>query len=300
MKRNLRWILLFACLLAFILAPAFYAPGRSQGNDIAQVAFIDVGQGDAILLQDPHGYDVLIDGGPVAAGAAVVAFLRSRGLGAGNPLEVVLNTHADADHAGGLIAVLQAADIPIGSLYYNGYEGTTVTWSNFKAAAAARGLTPQPAQFPAEYTWGDFRAYILNPAPGLSTPAPNPASVTARIDYIDTRFLFTGDIDMTVEATVVARQTPVAAQVLKVAHHGSKYSSSTAFLSAVSPDQGVIMVGPNTYGHPADETVARLGAQGVRVWRTDWDGTILFLTDGTSVAFPGGSIVKVYLPAIVR
>jgi hypothetical protein len=159
-----------------------------------------------------------------------------------------------------------------------------------------------PAQFPAEYTWGSLKAYILNPAPGMVNPAQNDASVVARIDYQANRFLFPGDISSPIEATVVARQTPVAADVLKVAHHGSASSSSAAFLAAVHPMEEVISVGPNSYGHPAPETLARLAAAGAKIWRTDRSGTILVTSDGVTVTFPQTytGAFAVYLPLISR
>jgi competence protein ComEC len=272
-----------------------FIPARSETSGTSQISFIDVGQGDAILLQDPHGFDILIDGGPSASGPRVVEYLRSHGV---DTLEVMVNTHADADHAGGLVTVLKASDIEVGTIYTNGYPGDTLTWANFTAEASKRSIPMVAAQFPGELVWGDFRVYILNPAAGLSNPAQNDVSVVARIDFSDTRFLFTGDISSVIEATVVARETPVAAQVLKVAHHGSEGSSSASFLSAVDPDRGIISVGQNSYGHPAPAALARLADQNVQVWRTDVDDTILVLSDGIEITFPAG--YSVLLPLVLR
>jgi competence protein ComEC len=284
---------IFAICLALLLGLGALG-GQSQPNGDVQVSFIDVGQGDAALLQDPNGFDILIDGGPVSAGPGVVNTLRARGV---DSLEVILNTHADADHVGGLISVLQATDITVGTIYFNGYPGTTQTWANFSAAATTRSLTLIPAQFPLVLQWGSFNVYILNPAAGLGSPEQNKASVVARIDFNDARFLFPGDIDSTIEATIVANGTPVAAQVLKVAHHGSAYSTSSSFLAAVQPQDAVISAGTgNSYGHPAPETLARLASAGARVWRTDLQGTILVTSDGISIVFP--ELQQVFLPFI--
>ena len=118
----------------------------------------------------------------------------------------------------------------------------------------------------------------------------------------DIEFLFTGDIDQEIEATVVARNMPVAADVLKVAHHGSIYSSSWSFLSAVQPDEAVISVGENSYGHPAPEVIANLELLGARVWRSDQQGTILMYSDGVSVTVvsPAPEMVEGYLPLIFK
>jgi hypothetical protein len=145
-------------------------------------------------------------------------------------------------------------------------------------------------------------AYILNPEPGLTNPDTNDSSIVARIDYNDSSFLFTGDISDAVESTVVARETPVAADVLKVGHHGSSSSSSSAFLQAVDPTGAVIEVGAdNTYGHPAGDTLSRLSNEGIRVWRTDQDGTVVLTSDGMTVTFPAEDIIyTVFLPAVIR
>jgi competence protein ComEC len=293
MRPRIRRLSLLLCLVMFLGLGALR--GQTLAAGTVQVSFIDVGQGDAALLQDPSGFDILIDGGPAAAGPAVLSTLRARVV---DSLEVIFNTHADADHVGGLITVLQASDIAVGAIFFNGYPGTTATWNQFSAAAAARSLPLIPAQFPLVLHWGSFDVYILNPSPGMVTPEQNKASVVARIDFNSARFLFPGDIDSTVEATVVARGTPVAAQVLKVAHHGSAYSTSSSFLTAVQPQDAVISVGPNIYGHPAPETLARLSSAAVRVWRTDRQGTILVSSDGFSLNFP--ALRQVYLPFAVR
>ncbi len=114
--------------------------------------------------------------------------------------------------------------------------------------------------------------------------------------------MFPADISSSIEATVVARQTPVAADVLKVGHHGSAYSSSPAFLSAVQPTYAVISVGVNSYGHPAPATLARLSSAGIQLWRTDQDGTIIVTSDGTSLQLPdrphGGYLL--FLPQVAK
>jgi len=292
-----RFLLVWVVLAILLLFPLL--PVQSNPPEISQITFINVGQGDSALLQDPNGFDVLIDGGPASAGANVVSYLRSQNI---DSLEVIVSTHADADHVGGLVTVLQASDISVGVIYFNGYPGSTLTWNNFVNLANARSIPMLPAQFPAELTWGNFNAYILNPASGLVNPEQNDASVVARIDYLDTRFLFTGDIDSTIEATVVARQTPVAADVLKVAHHGSAYSSSPSFLNAVHPAEGIISVGMNSYGHPAPETLERLSAASIRVWRTDRQGSILVDSDGFLISMPSQASLDylIFLPAISK
>jgi len=187
---------------------------------------------------------------------------------------------------------------------YSGYPGDTLTWSTFATAVANEGITMTAAQFPQTFIWGETTAHILNPETGLGNPETNDASVVVLLEHGNNRFLFPGDIDSFIEADVVARGTPVAAEILKVAHHGSAYSSSEEFLSAVQPKEAVISVGDNSYGHPDDDTIARLLAVGARIWRTDLNGTVWVTSDGVSYQITsqfGGNITYVlYLPFTSR
>jgi len=277
-------------------------PVRSAGMQSA--VFINVGQGDAALLRDGEGFDVLIDGGRPSAGDDLLAFLRAHGV---TQLDAMVATHADADHIGGLIDVLEADDITVSAVYYNGYPGSTATWSNFEAAVAADGLTLTPLQFPQELDWGAMRVYVLNPPAGLTNPETNDASIVLRVDIgPEINYLFTGDIDTEIEAEILARGTPVAAEVLKVAHHGSAYGSSEVFLAAVSPEEAVISVGANSYGHPAPETLSRLQDAGANIWRTDQHMHIFVESDGLlcwvqgKLACGAAAAGVIYLPIIRR
>ncbi len=253
--------LAFAAFLCFSLTPSLAAP-----RSTLQVSFINVGQGDSILLHDDSNFDVLIDGGQPSAGPTVAAYLRQQHI---NDVDVMVSTHADADHVGGLTNVLEMTDVPVQAVYYNGYAGGTSTWNGFVNAVSQEGLALMPLQFPGTVTWGSMTVNVLNPTSGLSSPAQNDASVVLLVTHGNNRFLFTGDISSAVETIVMGHGIPLAAPVLKVAHHGSAYSSSAAFLSAVRPIEAVISVGVNSYGHLAPETLARLQAAGARIWRTD-------------------------------
>jgi competence protein ComEC len=269
---------LIALTFLVILVAAFLFALQPVESAVPQtVTFINVGQGDAALLRDGAGFDVLIDGGRTSAGQTVLDTLRAQGV---PDIDVLVASHADADHIGGLIDVLEADDIPVLSVVYNGYPGSTATWSAFAAAVTQEGLALTQLQFPQELDWGEMRVYVLNPAGGLVNPETNAASLVLRVDHGSVHYLFTGDIDSAIEATVVARQTPITADVLKVAHHGSKYSSSADFLAAAGAQESVISVGQNSYGHPAPETLDRLAAAGSRVWRTDLSGNIRVESDG--------------------
>lgn len=211
----------------------------------------------------------------------------------------MISSHADIDHIGGLIDALEMTDIPVEAVMYKSYPGTTDTWNNFVTAVTNEGLILTTLQYPSSYTWGETTAHILNPVASLVDPETNDASVVIMLEHGDNRFLFTGDIDSEVEADILARGAPVAADVLKVAHHGSQYSSSEAFLSAVLPDNAVISVGENSYGHPAAETLARLTAVQAQIWRTDLDGTIVVDSNGFSYSiYFENRRFSLYLPLV--
>jgi beta-lactamase superfamily II metal-dependent hydrolase len=272
MKILLRLLPLACLLLGASLARA------EPGAAIPTVAFIDVGQGDAILVRDGKGFDVLVDGGREAAGEAVLDHLRRVGV---DDLEAIVSTHADSDHTGGLITVLNASDLPVESAWYNGYPGNTQTWANFVSAAAAEGLALLPLQYPAAISWGEAGVTVLNPEPGLTNPDQNEASVVLLIELGEIKTLLTADIDLSVEAELASRIASLQAEILKVAHHGSKYASGESFLAAVGPQEAVISVGPNPYGHPTLEAMSRLKTAGARLWRTDQAGTVTAVLDNT-------------------
>lgn len=291
-------LLILACF-SILANGSLFDAGRAVSipEYVLQIAFINVGEGDAALIQNSDGYNILVDGGVVSQGPIVLAYLREHGV---NSLSAIIASHADSDHIGGLTAVLNATDITVGAVIYNGYPGDTQTWTNFVTAVGNEGLTLTSAQYPGELHWGTTTAYVLNPPSGLINPETNEASLVMLVDHGNVDTLFTGDIDSTVETDIIARGTPFAADILKVAHHGSNYSTSTAFLDAFQPLDAVISVGPNSYGHPGEQTLARLSAIGAITWRTDLNGTILVeSSDGiTYQVIPSITWKYFYLPMV--
>ena len=156
-------------ILIVLLTLITISVSANQLNTI-QVSFINVGQGDSALIQDGDGFDVLIDGGRASAGPTVVAYIREQNV---DDIEVMVASHADSDHIGGLIEVLNEPDIPVDTVLYNGYPGDTLSWDAFVTAIANEGASLIAAQFPITYTWGSSTAHILNPVPGLTDPESN-------------------------------------------------------------------------------------------------------------------------------
>jgi competence protein ComEC len=248
------------------------------------VHFLDVGQGDAVALRTPAGRWVLIDGGPRneardAGRRVVVPFLRRAGA---ERLAAIVATHAHADHVGGLPAVLGA--LPVENVLEPGEPLGESPYLEFLAATEASGAHWYAARRGDRLDMDSVRITVLSPdsAWAAETTDPNEESVVLLVEYGQTRFLFTGDAGLPVEARLAGHVGDV--DVLKVGHHGSYSATSDAWLDEARPEIAVISVGArNTYGHPAPVVVARLAAHGVQVHRTDREGTITLESDGQRV-----------------
>jgi len=244
-----------------------------------KVHFIDVGQGDCILIEDGTSA-MLIDAGNPENGPDIVSYIKKLGI---NRLDFVIATHPHADHIGGMADVINAFDI--GKLIMPKVEHTTRTFENLLLTIRNKGLkitAPVPGT---EYRLGNTSFTILAPN-SSSYKNLNDYSVVVRLTYGSTSFLFTGDAEQTSEKEILAKGYNIKSDVLKVGHHGSKTSTTTRFLDAVSPRYAVMCVGANNqYGHPAPETLSKLAERGIKVYRTDEAGTIIATSDGKSISF---------------
>ena len=196
-----------------------------------KVHFIDVGQGDSILI-DLGSEEVLIDGGEKSPG--VVDYISQYIDG---PLEVMVATHPHADHIGGLIKVLK--DFQVEEIWLNGYTSTSKTYQDFMAAVNAEGAEVNYAKRNGTISTESLNFSILNPPDILFSDANN-NSVVLRLDYGDTVFLFTGDAEKEAETNMLATEGELWAQILKAGHHGSKTASTNEFLKKENPDIAII------------------------------------------------------------
>lgn len=242
-----------------------------------QVHFLDVGNADAALVRTGD-HQMLIDAGEPTDGAAVVDYLKQQGVGA---LDYVVATHPDADHIGGLPEVLEA--FPVGSVLmsYAKDEDTPTSYSYERLLTTLldRDIAVIEAAPGQTYALGGASVDILGPASHFTES--NNRSVVCRIAFGQRRFLMMGDAEKKAETALLETGADLSADVLKIGHHGSRSSTSEAFLKAVSPSHGVISCGTgNRYGHPHPETLDALQKAGLHIWRTDRDGTIVLTTDG--------------------
>ncbi|MEM2947799.1 MAG: ComEC/Rec2 family competence protein [Candidatus Bathyarchaeia archaeon] len=263
----------------------------SSGNQfIVKVYFFDVGQGDAIFV-DTAGNDILIDGGPLNASSTLLGYLSGLGV---SEIAYVVATHPHEDHLGGLISVLNSS-ISIGVVLYNGESATSQVYQNFmslaqsKIAIAKRGQT---------YTLCENVNFtVLNPVQPLEFKEVNSNSIVLRLQVGNVAFLFTGDATFEAEVSMMGSGLNLSSQVLKVAHHGSRYATSEAFLEAVNPSFAVISAGiSNPYGHPHEETVKKLLNKGITVYGTYVSGTIVMGADGQTIYVYGNPTAIPELP----
>ena len=247
------------------------------------VHYIDVGQGDSILIQIGD-CDILIDAGTANYGSTVSQYLKDKGV---DDVELMINTHPDADHCGGLTKVLN--DHVVEEVWISkNTNKNTAAYKNFIAAVGQEGLTAIKPDAGLVYTYEYITLTVLY---SIGVSNTNNSSIVVMLEYGSFRFLFTGDIGEAVENQLVQEKADLKCDVLKVGHHGSRTSSTAAFLRAVGAEYGVICVGTgNTYGHPTSAALNRLKDAKVSVYRTDLDGHIVFSTNGTALYLPNGEI----------
>jgi len=268
-----RWV----GVLALLAAVAWLAL-RGLPDGKLHVYFLDVGQGDAILVVTPDGRQILVDGGP-----SPTALLNE--LGAVLPfwdrsLDLVVLTHPDSDHITGLIPLLdryrvgQVLDIP-----QSDTAREAETWlGQLERTAVPRIYAQRGAKIPV----GDVLLTVLHPGPNLLIGTPsddNNNSIVLRLEYGQISLLLTGDAEHDAEKALMAAGVPLRADVLKVGHHGSNGATSAAFVAAVQPRLAIISAGAgNSFGHPHPAVLERLA--GIEVLRTDLHGRIEVVSDG--------------------
>jgi competence protein ComEC len=256
-----------------------------------QVTFINVGQGDSAWLQTPDGLDILIDGGKPGQGPALVSFLQDHGV---LDIEVLVLTHPDDDHVGGLVDVLE--EIEVDEALTNCQEGSAASYWEFKTLLQEGSIPEYCVRDGDSFAWGAYvSAVAVHPVDPLMSGTNN-NSVVLRVTCGSVDFLFAGDIEEEAEAAILGRGATLEAEILKVPHHGSNGSSTVGFISTVGPQEAVISVGTNPYGHPGVEALQRLWTSGATIWRTDKNGNVLVETDGTEYWVMPEWYPYVYLP----
>jgi competence protein ComEC len=284
MKKKSVLIILGALFLLNVLAWT----GVSQSNHAnLEVTFFDVGQGDAIFVETPQGNQILIDGGPTSV---ILEKLRKEMPFWDRTIDLIILTHPEKDHLTGLLDVLKRYKVR--NILWTGVVRDTAEYKEWirliekEAHGGARITIAKAGQriYGSQISLNKFGFQILSPSDNLEDKVfkdSNDTSIVAKLTFGDNSFLFTGDISKSAEKELVSRGLDIDSDVLKVAHHGSKNSSSKEFILKVDPEIAVIQAGKdNSYGHPRQETLDTLAEYGIKIFRTDKDSDIKIISNG--------------------
>lgn len=269
---------IYILIAAVVAVTAFLAnraqPAFQNTDGTVSVHFIDVGQADSILVC-ANGETMLIDAGTKKMSYRVVDYLHKRRI---KRIDHLVATHPHEDHIGGMADVIDQFEI--GALYMPKETANTKTFENMVKSAKAKGLRAKVPKTGDRIPLKNTECTVLAPADGFYESTNN-YSIVLRLVYGSTSFLFTGDAEELSESEILRCGLEVQADVLKIGHHGSRTSTSEAFLKAVSPEYAVISVGAgNSYGHPNETVLKRLKRSGITIYRTDFDKDIVFYSDG--------------------
>jgi competence protein ComEC len=248
---------------------------------VLSVTFLDVGQGDAILIETPDGVQMLIDGGP---DASILPELAATLPWFDRTLDVIIGTHPDKDHIGGLVDVLNKYQVA--TIITTENTGETTTAERYHDTLMGEKAVVTMARASQIFTLGaSTTVKIFSPAADPSMLESNTASIVAQVRYGEIEFMLTGDAPASIENYLVETYgEQLRSEVLKLGHHGSKTSSSEIFLTTVAPQFAVVSSGrDNSYGHPAKEVVERVNELDIPFVNTAEEGRVTFQTDGERV-----------------
>ena len=256
---------LFSVLIALNVFTFWQIRNLNASKEDFKIYFLDVGQGDSALVVLPGGVKMLIDGGP--PNGKLLENLGKILSPTERYIDLVMLSHAQLDHFGGLIEVLNR--YRVGAFLDNGRPGEVKAYADLEAVIKKNSIRRIVLAAKDKINYMDSRFKILSPdAEFLTSKELNDTAIVAELSSNNAIALFTGDIGFDVEKALVKNYS-LSADILKAAHHGSKYSSGNGFLSELKPKIAVIGVGKNSYGHPTKETLGRLTNIGAKIYRSD-------------------------------
>ena len=278
---RLRKLMLMLCFIAIVVVAFHHI--RQQQFDIPpdgeiRVHFIDVGQGESILVQSRQ-HNILIDAGLPAAASIVIAYLEGLGI---SSLDYAIATHPHNDHIGGMPAVLDR--FTVHNFWMPNVMHETAAFERLLEALERNHTYITTIEAGTRISTGIINMIVVSPIEGAIHGNLNDHSIVLHMTYGSTSFLFTGDAETPAEMQMIAGELPIRSNVLSVGHHGSRTSTTEMFLDAVMPQIAVISLGANNqFGHPHRYVISRLEERGIKILRTDELGTIVISTDGESL-----------------
>ena len=277
--------LIYFCLGLLVLVVGYFTTNtdnttsgyeNNSSSSEVLVYFIDVGQADAIYIKDDNS-NMMIDAGNNADGKLLVKYLQSLNV---NNFKYVVGTHAHEDHIGGMDDIIN--NFKIDNFYMPEAISTSKTFEDVLDALDKNKVTFQTPKIGDKFTLENTNFEVLSI--GNDTSDLNDTSLVLKMSYNNTCVLFMGDASSNVEKNLLNKD--IDCQVLKVGHHGSRYSSSDEFIKKVNPTYGIIMVGKdNKYGHPTKKALDILNKYKVTIHRTDEEGTIVMHLKGNDISF---------------
>jgi len=248
-------------------------------GDMLKVHYIDVGQGDSILIQNKN-LNMLVDGGTRESAEKLLSYLKSNNI---STLDYVVATHPHEDHIGSLDDVINNFDIK--NVWMPKKSASTKVFSDLAQAISNKGLKAEQPEVGSSIKLADANITVLAPVRDDYTDT-NDWSIGLKVEYKNNSFILTGDAESTSESNILETNLNLKADVLKAGHHGSSTSTSEQFLANVNPTYAVISLGEgNSYGHPHTETLQKFKDNNIIVYRTDRNGTIVANSDGNKITF---------------
>lgn len=248
----------------------------NNSKDELNIYFLDVGQADSILINSNNEY-MLIDGGNNSDGPLLVKYFQSLGI---ENFKYIIGTHPHEDHIGGLDDIIDNFNIE--TIYLPDAITTTKTFEDLLDSIEKNNLTYNVPKIDSTFLLGNATLKVIYT--GTDTSDLNNTSIVLRLTYGNNSFLFTGDATSKTEKIILNKN--IQADVLKLGHHGSKYSTTNEFIEKVNPKYAIISVGTNNiYNHPETSTLNKLKEKNIAIYRTDRDGTILAKSNGSKIIF---------------
>lgn len=278
--------LLYSVIILALLVGSYFTGNWNKSNSNGDtlgtadgelvVYFIDVGQADSIYIKDGNS-NMLIDAGNNADGPLLVKYLRSLGI---KEFKYAVGTHAHEDHIGGMDDIIK--NFTIDKYYMPNVISTSKTFEDVLDSLNDKKISPTIPSIGDKFSLDQAQFEVLSV--GNDAEDLNDTSVVLKMTYNSTCTLFMGDASSNIEKNLLDKD--INCQVLKIGHHGSKYSSSDEFIKKVKPTYGIIMVGKdNKYGHPTKKVLDVLNKYNVTIHRTDEEGTIIMKIKGDSISF---------------